>query len=227
MGGQAGNLLPHGGPGLWVQARRRLIEEQHRGTVDQPERDVQTALHAAGIRLDQAARRLRQPEMPEQLVRASSRRGRIGTGTLRHDADHLPHPGRPGQHVDARDAGRPRIGPGERGEDLDGCGLACSVRAEQTVDDAMRNADVQPVQRADAMLAAAGGVGLDELMCLDGTVGRTHCQLLSVADHCDPAPRGEPGYSCTGTSGSACSRDRYEVDGPGPWCCRTRPGSFD
>src|SRR5271169_7011993 len=29
-----------------------------------------------------------------------------------------------------------------------------------------------------------------------------------------------------GTSGFACSRDRYEVDGPGRWCCRTRPGSF-
>jgi len=37
---QPGDLLPHGGPGLRVQARRRLVEEQHRGPVHQPERDV-------------------------------------------------------------------------------------------------------------------------------------------------------------------------------------------
>ena len=44
---QPRDLLPHGGPGLRVQARRRLVEEQHRGPVHQAERHVQAALHAA------------------------------------------------------------------------------------------------------------------------------------------------------------------------------------
>jgi hypothetical protein len=44
---QPRDLLPHGGPGLRVQARRRLVEEQHRGPVHQPQRHVQTTLHAA------------------------------------------------------------------------------------------------------------------------------------------------------------------------------------
>jgi hypothetical protein len=40
-------------------------------------------------------------------------------------------------------------------------------------------------------------------------------------------PREEnPATLVIGTSGSAYSRDRYEVDGPGRRCCRTRPGSF-
>jgi hypothetical protein len=100
-----------------------------------------------------------QPALQHQVLPAGG--GRVGAGTLGHDADHLPQVARLGQHVDALDAGGPRVGPGEGGEDLDGGGLACSVRAEQAVDHAARNADVQPVQRPDAVLAAAGGVGLD------------------------------------------------------------------
>ena len=68
---------------------------------------------------------------------------------------------RPGQHVDALDAGHSGVWPGQRREDLDGGALACPVRAEQAVDHAARDADVQPVQCPDAVLLAAYGVGLD------------------------------------------------------------------
>ena len=62
---------------------------------------------------------------------------------------------------DGPNAHRAAVWPGQRGEDLDGGGLARAVRAEQPVNDAARDADVQPVQRPDAVLAAAHGVGLD------------------------------------------------------------------
>jgi hypothetical protein len=73
--GQPRDLLPHGGPGLGVQARGGLVEEQHRGPVHQAQGHVQAALHPAGVGLDQPPRRLGQPEVGEQLVRASSHGG--------------------------------------------------------------------------------------------------------------------------------------------------------
>ena len=180
---QPGDLLPHGGPGLRVQARRRLVEEQHRGPVHQPERHVQAALHAAGIGLDQPSRRICQPEVREQLVRAGPHGaaaqpvqaplqdqvlpaggGRVGAGPLRDDPDHVPDLARPGEHVDALDAGHSGVRPGQRGENLHGGALARSVRSEQSVDHAARDADVQPVQRPDAVLLSLPnsgyGVGL-------------------------------------------------------------------
>ena len=150
----------------------------------QPERHVQAALHAARVGLDQPPGRLGQPEVPEQFVRASSHRpaaqpvepalqdqvlpaggGRVGAGPLRDDPDHVPDLTRPGEHVDALDASRSGVWPGQRREDLDGGAFTRAVRAEQTVDHAARDADVQPVQRPDAVLGALPdswpGVGLD------------------------------------------------------------------
>jgi hypothetical protein len=73
----------------------------------------------------------------------------------------MPDLPRPGEHVDAFDARLPGVWPGQRRENLDGGALARSVRAEQSVDHAARDADVQPVQRPDAVFLAAYGVGLD------------------------------------------------------------------
>jgi len=116
------------------------------------------------------------PALQDQVLPTGG--GRVGAGPLRHDPDHAPDLARPGQHVDALDAGCPGVWPGQRREDLDGGALARSVRAEQTVDHAARDADVQPVQRPDAVLLAlpdsGHGVGLDELTRLDGAVVRTH-----------------------------------------------------
>ena len=148
--------------------------------MQQPEGHVQAPLHAAGVGPDQASRRLGQPEAGEQLVRPGpyggtpqsvqpalqdqvlpAGGGRVRTGPLGHHADHVPDLARPGDHVDALDARFPGIWPGQRRENLDGGALARSVRAEQAVDHAARDADVQPVQRPDAVLFAAHGVGLD------------------------------------------------------------------
>ena len=47
---EVADLLPHAGAGLRVEARRRLVEEQHSRPMDDPQADVEPALHAAGIR---------------------------------------------------------------------------------------------------------------------------------------------------------------------------------
>src|SRR6266508_391262 len=49
LAGQAGDLLPHVGAGLGVQAGGGLVQEQRPGAVDQPHGHVQLALHATRV----------------------------------------------------------------------------------------------------------------------------------------------------------------------------------
>ena len=46
---EAADLVPHAGARLRVEAGRRLVEEQDRRAVDDPQADVEPALHAAGV----------------------------------------------------------------------------------------------------------------------------------------------------------------------------------
>jgi hypothetical protein len=49
---QVVDVLPDRGPGLGVEANRRLVEEQHAGGVQQAAGDLQAALHAARVGAD-------------------------------------------------------------------------------------------------------------------------------------------------------------------------------
>jgi len=100
-----------------------------------------------------------QPALQDQVLPAG--RGRVGAGALGDDADHMPHPARLGEYVDARHAGRAGVRPGQRGEDFHRGALARPVRAEQTINDAPRDTEVEPVQGPDAVLVSVYGVGLD------------------------------------------------------------------
>ena len=70
LGGQALDLAPHVGPRLGVEAGGRLVQEQHRGAVDEAQGDVELALHAARVGACDAPRRLSETETLEQLVDA-------------------------------------------------------------------------------------------------------------------------------------------------------------
>ena len=70
LAGQPLDLAPQLGARLGVEARRRLVEEEHRRSVDEAERDVEPALHAAGVRLRRAGARRR----PGRSGRAARRR---------------------------------------------------------------------------------------------------------------------------------------------------------
>ena len=63
---QPGDLAPHVGPRLRVEAGRRLVQKQHLRLVDQAHRDVELALHAAGERARDALARVREVEPLQQ-----------------------------------------------------------------------------------------------------------------------------------------------------------------
>src|SRR5439155_15392221 len=64
------DLGPEGRAALRVEAGRRLVEEEHARAVDQRERQVEAALHPAGVALDLAVGSLHQADALEQLVGA-------------------------------------------------------------------------------------------------------------------------------------------------------------
>jgi hypothetical protein len=152
--------------------------------VHQPHRDVELALHAAGPGPDQPVGRVGQPEPVQQLGGAGPQRaaaqavevalqqqvlpaGGLGVDgvLLEHAADRPPDRVRVPVHVVAGDdrgaAGRP----GQRGEDLDGGGLAGPVRAEQPEHGAGGDGEADASHRPDV-----AGIGLDQIACGDRQV---------------------------------------------------------
>ena len=63
------DVIPQVRPVLRVEAGRRLVEEQHLGLVDDPERDVEPPALAAGVGLDATVGEAREVEQLEQLAR--------------------------------------------------------------------------------------------------------------------------------------------------------------
>ena len=68
------HLVPDRQPRGGVQTGRRLVEEQHIGRVDERAREVEPALHPAGIRFRSPVGRLGQADELEQLSGAGPRR---------------------------------------------------------------------------------------------------------------------------------------------------------
>ena len=69
LAGELLDGLPHLEPRLGVEARGRLIEEDHRRVADQAHRDVEATAHAAGVGRDFARTGLGEREPGEQVVR--------------------------------------------------------------------------------------------------------------------------------------------------------------
>ena len=67
---QPRDLVPEGRPRLWIETGRRLVEEEHARAVDERERQVEPALHPAGVAADLAIGRLGQPDPDEELLGA-------------------------------------------------------------------------------------------------------------------------------------------------------------
>jgi hypothetical protein len=68
------------------------------------------------------------------------------------------------------DERRAGVRAGQRGEDLDGGGLAGAVRSEQTEHDAFRHRERETVEGPDPRAATGSGIGLDQI---DGRQGMT------------------------------------------------------
>ena len=179
---QPGDLLPHVGAHLGVEAGGGLVEEQHVGPVDERHGDVEAALHAAGVAARDAIRRVGEAEALEQTAGAPLELAAaqavdlpleaqvlaagglaVDARALRHGADAVAHPVGVRAHVEAGHARLARIRLGERGQDLHRRGLAGSVRAEQTEDRALLDCEAELVEGAHV-----AGIGLHEVVYLYG-----------------------------------------------------------
>src|SRR5579859_1988282 len=105
----------------------------------------------------------------------------VHRGVLPGQAGQLPHPVGLVHYVVAGDAGRAGVGPGERGQDPDGGGLACAVRPEEGAHAAGRNVQVEPVQGRDLAerLTQAGGLDHDDHLSLSYLVRRIKYDVMS------------------------------------------------
>ena len=73
--GEPRDLLPQRRTTLGVQPRRRLVEEQDPRRVDERERQIEPALHAAGVPADPPVGRFGEADSLEQLVGPSAALG--------------------------------------------------------------------------------------------------------------------------------------------------------
>ena len=98
-----------------IEAGRRLVEEQHARAVHEREREVEPALHAAGVAADLAVGRVGQPDALEQLVAARAALG-LRQALQRRLQPHVLAPGeqRVERRLLQRGADRRRAPPGPR-----------------------------------------------------------------------------------------------------------------
>ena len=178
------DLLPERRAALRVEAGRRLVEEQDRGPVDEREREVEAALHPARVAADLAVGRLRQPDALEELVWRGLRSARgtacsivcrrrwsrpVSSGSSAASCSAAPIDGahlRPLlADVVASHAGGSRGRRQQRRQHQHGRRLAGAVRAEEAVDLAGSDVEVDPVDGPRALLELA-----DELLDDDAVV---------------------------------------------------------
>ena len=181
---QARDLFPEVGAALGIEAGRGLVEEEDAGRVHERKREVEAALHAAGVAAHLAVRGVGQADALEQLGAAAdalalgqavqrgleaqvlaTRQQRVERGLLEGGADRLAHVRAVADDVVAGNARGARGGRQQRGEHEHGGRLAGAVRAQEAIDLARLDAEVDPVHRADAALELA-----DETVDLDAVV---------------------------------------------------------
>ena len=148
-----------------VEARRRLVEEQHRRPVHEGGTEVEPSSHAAGVGPRRTVGGMGQPELLEELVGPGHVRRLGEVGQLADEAEVLP-PGevlvdrrvlagqpdaladglRVARDIDAEHAGPPGRRAEDGRQDPHGGGLAGAVGAEQTEDGAPLDLEVDPVE---------------------------------------------------------------------------------
>ena len=173
------DLLPQRAAALRVETGRGLVEEEDPRPVHERERQVEPPLHAARVAAHLAVGRVRvrptrsssaAPRAARSAPRQAVERGlelhvlgageeRVERGLLERRPDRGAHPGSLVDHVVAGHARAARRGRQQRGEHVDGRGLAGAVGAQEAEDLAGRDLDVDAVNRARALLELADEVG--------------------------------------------------------------------
>src|SRR5919199_2738272 len=151
--GEPAHLGPHRVAALGIQARRGLVQKEDARPVDQGEREVEPAFHAAGVAAHPPVGGLREPDALQELVAPLSplcpretverglepqvipaRKERIEGCLLEGHPYGGAHPRSLPHDVVAGDARRAARGRKERREHQDRRGLAGSVGTEEAVD---------------------------------------------------------------------------------------------
>ena len=149
-----------------IQARSRLVEEQHLRAGQQARRDVEPATHAAGVGPGRPVGRLGQVEPLQQLAGAAAGlltrqleqasehlqvlppgQQLVNRRELPRQADQLADSGRLTRHVVAEDLRPARIRRQQCGQDPDQRGLARPVRAQQAEHHPCGNLEPGTIQR--------------------------------------------------------------------------------
>ena len=178
---ESADLLPERRSALDVEARRRLVEEEDPRRVHEREREVEPALHPAGVAAHLAVGCLGQADPDQQLIRAPNAVGlrqglerglqaqvlaagqeRVEGSLLECRADPRPHLRPFVDNVETGHAGGARGRREQRREHVHSRRLAGAVGAEEAVDLARGDREVDGVDRARALFELA-----DELLGLD------------------------------------------------------------
>ena len=174
VGDQAANDLPHGAARARVEASGGLVQENDTRVADKRHRQIQLALHPAGVGARRHSGSVDQVESVQQLGSPAATLGPVQVievgheqevllageqvvhgGELACDADDLAHRVGPANDIMAEDPHGPAVGLDQRGEDLDSCGLAGAIRTEQREDCALRDMQVDAVEDPEVSVGLA------------------------------------------------------------------------
>jgi hypothetical protein len=181
---------------MWVEAGRRLVEEEHRGLRDQARGEVETALHAARICLGGTVGGIRDLEALEELDGAASDRPSLHVVEAAHDLEVLPagqleldrgrlacqpdaaaHRGGVANHVVPLDGDPPGIRSQEGREDANGGGLAGAVGTEHAEHAPPGHREVDATERVHL------AEGLVEPLDFDRAAGGLECHGATRIGH--------------------------------------------
>jgi hypothetical protein len=178
---QRPDVAPDRAARLWVQADRRLVEEQHARRVHQAAGDLQAPAHAAGERHHGLVAPVAQVDhlqhlgnaLPDEVLLHAVQLGvqpevllggqvAVERGVLEDETDVSAHIVAVGDDVEATDARGPGRGPGQGAEHVDRRALAGAVGAEEAEDLARRDRERHAAHGVDL------AVGLGEVVDVDG-----------------------------------------------------------
>ena len=187
---EPGHLVPEGGTALDVETRRRLVEEDDARAVDEREREIKPALHAARIASDLAIGGVGETDPVEELLAARATLGlrdplerrlqpqmvascqeRIECRLLQRSADRSAHLRSFVHDVVPCDPRRTRCRRQQRGQHQHRRRLPGTIRAEKAVD--LTRVDVQ----IDAVHCSQRLEVPDELLDPDAVVGHHSATL--------------------------------------------------
>src|SRR5216683_1865617 len=168
----AAHLVPDSRAGLWVELRRRLVQEHKLWMVYQAEPDTEAAFLSSRVRLDRPVRAYLQFEHLDELGGPLARGGArhsiqlaledqlkppnhliVRAAGLTHVADDLAHAVGLREQVAACNPGRAAGGWEKSGEHAQGGRLAGAIRSEEPEDLARTNGQVDARNRLDDLLA--------------------------------------------------------------------------